>query len=387
MPHNNVPSVQRALVFQGGGALAAYEAGVFQGLYDRIGSIEGFDKLFDIVVGTSSGAMNAAVLASYVMGKRNWKDSQYALNDFWERISTDTKEYFPTKNTFEYTTFPIATSFDQNQPRLLLIAVDVQESAVVTFDSYPKKDNIDIRESRYGKYSYEYGNYEYTISYPDGISLDHLMASCWLPVNYDYAKITDVNKLNKDNSSEVIRNFWNGGILSNTPLRELIHWHRDYWFRVKGKNLRDSRIPDLEVYIVDIRSTQLEIMPLGRYGALDKQENLLLNDRTEYDEKVAILVSDYMNLVREYINLAKEYNIPNEKIESILSIAAISKTRIGRVMTYGDLLNGRFNINVKRIKRMKDMEIFKTPLDFSEKNIKNLLVEGRKDAMMMMTKF
>jgi hypothetical protein len=46
----------------------------------------------------------------------------------------------------KYAKFPIATNLDQNQPRLLLVSVDVQEGAVVTFDSYPKNQNGNIRE-------------------------------------------------------------------------------------------------------------------------------------------------------------------------------------------------------------------------------------------------
>ncbi len=47
----------------------------------------------------------------------------------------------PLKDSLErYANFPISTSSDLNQPRLLLVSVDVLEGAVVTFDSYPKTD-------------------------------------------------------------------------------------------------------------------------------------------------------------------------------------------------------------------------------------------------------
>jgi NTE family protein len=147
--------------------------------------------------------------------------------------------------------FPIATSFDQNQPRLLLVSVDVQESAAVTFDSYPKDDKGTVRESKYRG-----GHYDYTINYPDGIKLDYVMVSASVPINYDYAKISDVNKLDKQsNSSSETRYFWDGGTLSNTPLRELIQWHKDYWFRVKGKQADDAQVPNLDVYIVELWPT------------------------------------------------------------------------------------------------------------------------------------
>ena len=60
-----LPKKQRALIFQGGGSLGAYEAGVFQALYENItredekkGEEEKGRPLFDIVAGTSIGAIN-----------------------------------------------------------------------------------------------------------------------------------------------------------------------------------------------------------------------------------------------------------------------------------------------------------------------------------------
>ncbi|MBA3751146.1 MAG: patatin-like phospholipase family protein, partial [Nitrosopumilus sp.] len=88
--------IQRALIFQGGGALGAYEAGVYKALYDNL--IEGAQKenrlLFDIVAGTSAGAINATLIVNHVLqnkDKRNpWAGSAEKLFQFWEDISTDT---------------------------------------------------------------------------------------------------------------------------------------------------------------------------------------------------------------------------------------------------------------------------------------------------------
>ena len=56
----------------------------------------------------------------------------------------------------------------------------------------------------------------------------------------------------KNNDLKNYSRFWDGGVLSNTPLRELIQSHQDYWKLVE--NIADSKmsIPDLEVYIVDV---------------------------------------------------------------------------------------------------------------------------------------
>jgi Patatin-like phospholipase len=61
------PKVQRALVLQGGGALGAYEAGVLNILSKnlRMEDKENGEEnrlLFDVIVGTSIGAMNGAIL-------------------------------------------------------------------------------------------------------------------------------------------------------------------------------------------------------------------------------------------------------------------------------------------------------------------------------------
>ena len=60
----SISSEQRALVFQGGGALGAYEAGFYETIYEKF--IQGQNKqLFNIIIGTSIGAINGGVLVSY----------------------------------------------------------------------------------------------------------------------------------------------------------------------------------------------------------------------------------------------------------------------------------------------------------------------------------
>jgi len=80
--------IQRALVLQGGGALGAYEVGVLSVLCEHL-SKDGEDTkkegpLFDIVAGTSIGAMNAAVLISNIVNRnKTWKEAVKELENFW----------------------------------------------------------------------------------------------------------------------------------------------------------------------------------------------------------------------------------------------------------------------------------------------------------------
>ncbi|HET6160079.1 MAG TPA: patatin-like phospholipase family protein [Dongiaceae bacterium] len=68
------PMGQIVLVLQGGGALGAYQAGVYQGLSEA-----GIEP--DWVIGTSIGAINAALIAGNKPGKR-----VAAMREFWERM-------------------------------------------------------------------------------------------------------------------------------------------------------------------------------------------------------------------------------------------------------------------------------------------------------------
>lgn len=84
----DMPGKQRALVLQGGGALGAYEVGVLKVLCRKLiesSGNEGKDKpLFDIVAGSSMGAMNAAVLVSNVVNMhKTWEQAVEVLEDFW----------------------------------------------------------------------------------------------------------------------------------------------------------------------------------------------------------------------------------------------------------------------------------------------------------------
>jgi len=86
-------SINRALIFQGGGSLGAYEAGAYKAMNEDLSAFfraegRGNEPLFHIVSGTSIGAINAALLVSYVKENKTWKGSDERLVEFWEYLST-----------------------------------------------------------------------------------------------------------------------------------------------------------------------------------------------------------------------------------------------------------------------------------------------------------
>ncbi len=76
--------------------MGAYEAGVFVALSDELPKIDAKNgeadrPLFDIIAGTSIGAINAALLVSYFRDNRTWNGAAERLTSFWKQISSDPK--------------------------------------------------------------------------------------------------------------------------------------------------------------------------------------------------------------------------------------------------------------------------------------------------------
>jgi NTE family protein len=74
----SIPEKERALVLQGGGSLGAYGAGVYSALYQSLSKMDAEQgnkgrPIFDIIAGTSIGAINAAVLVSYVVENQTYE--------------------------------------------------------------------------------------------------------------------------------------------------------------------------------------------------------------------------------------------------------------------------------------------------------------------------
>src|ERR671916_1796909 len=354
-PENDRPKKQRALVLQGGGALGAYESGVLTVLCKELTYEYREGPLFDIVAGTSMGAMNAAVLVGNVVNRnKTWEEAAKELENFWidegnglsstpgfsnlwwdearkqKKFSASSeaarryysvKEYLkhgtpnvfsplppepdskfadqdntwfvhdssPLQNTIERYSkdentnkekLTIATSWRNKEPRLLVISVDVAEGKTVAFDSYHTKSE-DPENSLYEG---------------DGITIDHVMASGTIPVFYKFREIPTKGG----------RKFCDGGILSNTPFRELLQAHRDYWKRIVGED--KDEIPDLEVYIINVHPSKQDEVPADVDGVRDRINDITLSDRnSHYEEMVADLVTDYTDLIDKLKELAKSH--------------------------------------------------------------------------------
>jgi predicted acylesterase/phospholipase RssA len=545
-----VKRVQKAIIFQGGVALGAYEAGVFQAIVEKLlkndedKKRKGLDTekrpLFDIVAGTSIGAMNAAIVVSSVIKKKNednsledpknWKDSAEKVIEFWKYqeqlptyadfldtnpfyhnswdimhntskvfkgsfaklmefysniIDPDFKRWYENtvanwslwepsllkdyivdgwyipataeaarryysakqflrfnlgpvhvasgiypwfafgkffdfleqpnylprpdnkhfifhslKRTLErFADFPIKTSpFERKEPRLLLVTVDVKTGDAVTFDSYREQTT--------------YHDNKNVILNHKGIEMEHALATGTFPDFFDYPKFKV--KMDKNNQEEHI--FWDGGFRSNTPLREVLQAHRDYWLSKAKEREGDTKqasdkaqeigkeeegeveehynekydnvVPDLEIYIADLWPSELKEYPISfdRDFVENKKWNLILDGKTDYDEQVASVVTDYVDLTRRLKNLAERKGASTEEINHILNSYATSINTVGKRRRYGALLEGRFRLTkVVHVDRMDDEnEVNDKVFDYSYRTIEELMNVGYHDALVQM---
>jgi NTE family protein len=91
--NDSTSNIHRALIFQGGGSLGAYEAGAYRSIYEFVRKRlqeenKNNEPPSQIVAGTSIGAINAAMLVSYVKENKTWQGSAERIIEFWKYVST-----------------------------------------------------------------------------------------------------------------------------------------------------------------------------------------------------------------------------------------------------------------------------------------------------------
>jgi hypothetical protein len=338
-----------------------------------------------------SGAPNVFSRSTREYDNRFFDDLIMPTNVWYHYDNTPLKESIK-----QYVKFPIATSFfpeeKKPQPRLLMVSVDVVTGAIVTFDSY-EKDEDGKRSSEFEDYAKEEKKHgdKITMTYRDGIRVDHVIASSSVPINYDYAEVN----LDYNDPSNGTRKFWDGGLLSNTPLRELIQSHENYW---KAKEGGKWDIPDLQVYIANIwpigsgsttdstnaNSSDGNNVPQDHDGAKNRLYDLKFHDKTPHEEKIAYLILDYIDFANQLKERAEASQVD---IRDILNKKGKSKHRDGTPRAYHQLIEKKVRItDVTRIQRKLDPNDVSSKMhDYSSETISNLIIQGIKETLEEMT--
>ena len=280
-----------ALVLQGGGALGAYQAGVYQALHEA-------ELEPDWVSGVSIGAINAAIIAGNTPKRRLER-----LRAFWERI-TERKiwAYTPDGDAFRKarnsSSAMLTMALGQPgffAPRMVnpWFGFSGAQHATSYYESGPLKETLEelvdfamINEQSVrfsvGAVNVLTGNFIYFDNAHEDIEPEHVMASGALPPALPMVKIgTD--------------HFWDGGIVSNTPLQHLLD--------------QEDRVNSL-VFQVDLFSAR-GVLPRDIQDVLARHKDIMYSSRTRYNTDVYRRLHNLKS--RLYQALAR---IPDEQLDA-----------------------------------------------------------------------
>jgi NTE family protein len=249
----------KALVLQGGGALGSYQAGVYAGLLDH-------DADLDWVAGVSIGAINAALIAGNAP-----KDRVARLSQFWHLLSSGLGQRM-SSHWGDRATLNQWSAFSASltgipgffrpvlNPALLLGGA---APLLAYYDTAPLRetleklvdfDRINHREMRLsvGAVNVRTGNSVYFDNTQQRIGVEHIMASGALPPGFPPVTIEG-------------EDYWDGGIVSNTPLQYVLDTHP-----------RTRRLVVLQVDLFSARGA----MPTTLSEVVERQKDITYSSRT-----------------------------------------------------------------------------------------------------------
>jgi NTE family protein len=155
--------------------------------------------------------------------------------------------------------------------------------------------------------------------------------------------------------------------------------HRRNWDYV-----RKSRVPILRAFIVNVHPIKQEYLPTNYDAVVNRKDDLAYHDGTLFDERMVILVTDYVNTIKYLIKLAEDNKISKALVDNFLQQHAISRNFFtGEHFTYANLIEDMVSVDlVVRVERRNDINtIANKTFDFSKTTIRQLIKDGYEEAL------
>jgi NTE family protein len=384
-------AIENVLILQGGGSLGAFGCGVFKALSQK-------EVKINIVAGTSIGGVNAAIIA----GSKDGNRPEQFLEQFWleladgfvdlenvdpflspylERIManfhyfspsgsqevkyeskrkveeytrtakrsfissamfgndkmfkarwrpeyalTDPQYFEPAKWTYLYDHSPLTVTLQKyidydklkrngnSNSRLIMTAVNVLTAEPLTFESY--------RQSIYPK---------------------HILATCGYPMyNFPWVEVEEGVYA------------WDGGLLSNTPLREVID---------------SSPVKDKRIFLVENYPKRINSLPDNLAEVYHRTRDIIFCDKTLSTVQISKAITSYLRYIDELYQTVEEY-VDLTKIDKRQLEGIRRKYRKYKQDTGAEIKG------VYYISREEPVHSIYENADFSPKAIKDSIREG-----------
>ena len=299
-----------ALVLQGGGALGSYQCGVYEALHEAGLRPNWF-------AGTSIGAINAAILAGNAPERRVER-----LVEFWETICEpaggvapaalvmrSALAWLPSNSALAAWANSFgalgALTFGQQgffgvRPQPPFLFHDGSPKATSFYDTTPLRATLErfvdfdrinagdgVRLS-VGATDVANGNFRYFDSARERIGPAHVMASGALPPAFPAVEIDG-------------RHYWDGGLVSNTPLDHVL----------QAQPRRDSL-----VFQVDLWSARGNL-PNTLMDVLERQKDIQFSSRTRFGTDYVAHLQKLRNAIGELVKSVPKGRLSADLLETL----------------------------------------------------------------------
>jgi NTE family protein len=398
--YNN--KLENVLILQGGGSLGAFGCGVFKALANN-------NIKLDMIAGTSIGGINAAIIA----GSKDEKRPEQVLEQFWlelsegfvdlDKVTLSTSSSIP-KFLDEillhyYYNLPVYPSNKQEKNYYFSSITNAKKHAIKmkqlkSFYSSAVFGNEKMFQPRWSK--------ENTLTDPEYFApqkwrymydLSPLIKTLEKFVDYDKLKpggspnsrliLTAVNILTAEpltfdsfkqqitskhilaTSAYPLYNFpwvevedgiyaWDGGLLSNTPLREVIE---------------ASPVNDKRICIVENYPKRVDALPKNLPEVYHRARDIIFSDKTKHNVRMSKVITRYLKYIEEL------YKTIEDNIDQI----NIDQKQLRRIRRKYKKYKQERGAEIKDIIYVTHNEPFPhmyENADFSPETIKNSIKEG-----------
>jgi NTE family protein len=382
-------TIENVLILQGGGSLGAFGCGVFKALANSKIKI-------DIIAGTSIGGLNASIIA----GSKGEDHPEKALEQYWlelgecssANLNSPFMEGLARNPTPTLTQLPLPTTATTDHSAMTHISqvksvMSFYTSAIYGDDKIfvprwrPEFAFADPQYFTPNKWTYLYDHsplvktaekyIDYNKLQPNGKSNSRLIITAVNvltaePLIFDSAKqqITSKHILAATGYpsyyfpwAEVEKGVyaWDGSLLSNTPLREVID---------------ASPVKDKRVFLVENYPKRCDTLPDNLLEVQHRARDIMFSDKTLHNVQMSKTITYYLRLINDLYNMLEDH-FSSEKKEDIQKFEKI-RARYKKVSED----HGAEIKRVHHITRSEPLPSLYENADFSVNTIKASIKDG-----------